>query len=341
MAYTEIDNPELYFQCKTYGFTTGAQSITFDNTETSMQPDMVWIKSTSNSGYNHVLNDSTRGVTKFLRPNLTSQEATITDALTSFDSNGFTLGADGTNGEHNDHNQSQSYIAWAWKKNSGLFDIVTYTGNATNRAISHSLSAIPTMIWIKNRDSSGGSGEHWLVYHASLNNTHGLLLNQNALKSDDATYFQDTTPTSSVFSIGTSDRANKNSEGNVAFLFADKQGFQKTGFYTGGATSFRFIYTGFKPAYVLIKGAVSGSGDAQQNWEIHDNKRQGFNGGQNLLSSSTNASQSTNDRIHFMSNGFKINVNSDGVNDQGSTYVYYAVASSPFTNSSGVPTNAY
>ena len=112
-------------------------------------------------------------------------------------------------------------------------------------------------------------------------------------------------------------------------------------FYTGGATSFRFIYTGFKPAYVLIKGAVSGSGDAQQNWEIHDNKRQGFNGGQNLLSSSTNASQSTNDRIHFMSNGFKINVNSDGVNDQGSTYVYYAVASSPFTNSSGVPTNAY
>jgi len=339
-AYTTIDNPELYFQCKTYGFTTGAQSITFDNTDTSMQPDMVWIKSRSNTGYNHYLVDSVRGVTKALRPNIAGNEDTHSDAVTAFNSNGFTLGGDGTNGEVNDHNQSQNYIAWCWKESATAgFDIVGYTGNGTDDTdISHNLSAVPKVIIVKNRPSDSA----WPVYHGantSAPETDYLVLNTTAATADAADRWSDEAPTSSVFTLGDADEVNTNTETHIAYLFAEKQGFSKFGSYTGnGNADGAFVYTGFKPAYVLIKRK-----DSTGDWYIFDNKLIP----QNIITQylTANKNEAVKDDIavyyrDFLSNGFKARGTGNETNADGGTYVYMAFAEAPFVNSNGVPGTA-
>jgi len=338
MAYTTIDNPELYFQCKIYGFTTGAQSITFDNTDTSMQPDMVWIKSRSNSGYNHVLNDSVRGVTKFLRPNLSGAEATITDALTSFDSNGFTLGADGTNGEHNDHNQSQNYIAWCWKESATAgFDIVTYTGDGANRTISHSLSAVPKFFMIKDR----GHTHSWRGYHASLGADKNISWEMTAAEQTGSNYWQDTAPTSSVFSLGNQNETNQSSHTFVNYLWSEKQGFSKFGKYTGNNNADGpFIYTGFRPAYIMMKSSSTG-GSATYSWSIFDTKRSSYNIQRSQLEANTGDAEDTGETadVDILSNGFKPRYSPNDTNGNN-TYIYMAFAEQPFVNSKGVPANA-
>jgi len=335
-VYTQIDNPELYFQCKTYGFTTGAQSITFDNTDTSMQPDMVWIKSRSNAGYNHVLNDSTRGVTKFLRPNLTSIEATITDALTSFDSNGFTLGADGTNGEHNDHNQSQNYIAWCWKESADAgFDIVTYTGDGSNRTISHSLNSPPKFYMIKDR----GHTHNWRGFHASLGADKNISWEINAGEQTGSNYWQDTAPTSSVFSLGNQNETNQSSHTFVNYLWSEKQGFSKVGKFIGsGNVDGTFVPLTFRPSWVMIKRS-----NASVNWYIFDNKRDPFNVMSKELNSNNNEAEATelgSNPIDFLSNGFKLRVADSFINGTGDPYIFMAFAEAPLVNSNGVPGNA-
>ena len=341
MAYTTIDNPELYFQCKTYGFTTGAQSITFDNTDTSMQPNMAWIKSRSNSGYNHVIHDSVRGVTKVIRPNLDNDEDTYSDSLTSFDSNGFTLGGDGSNGEVNDHNQSQNYIAWCWKESATAgFDIVSYTGNGSNRTISHSLSAKPAMIFVKQRSAD----RDWWVYNKNLHGTDGatgvLYLSTNdAAGTSATTSWNSTAPTTSVFSLGTTVGVNKASQTYIAYLFAEKQGFSKIGTYTGFADADGpYIHLGFKPAWFMTKKS-----NGAKDWNIFDNKRSDSGGGnandQYLEANNTAAEQSGQD-VDFLSNGVKIRSTSSEVSGDANNFIYMAFAESPFCNSNGVPNNA-
>ena len=342
MAYTTIDNPELYFQCKIYGFTTGAQSITFDNTDTSMQPDMVWIKSRSNAGYNHVIHDSVRGVTKVIRPNLNNDEDTYSDSLTSFDSNGFGLGGDGTNGEVNDHNQSQNYIAWCWKEASEIFDIVSYTGNGSNRTISHSLSAKPAMIFVKQRSAD----RDWWVYNKNLHGTDGatgvLYLSDNLAAGTSATTsWNSTAPTTSVFSLGTTVGVNADSGTYIAYLFAEKQGFSKFGTYEGNNTADGpFIYTGFRPAYIMMKSTSTG-GSATYSWSIFDNKRSSYNIQRSQLEANTGDAEDTGDTadIDILSNGFKPRYSPNDTNGNN-TYIYMAFAEQPFVNSKGVPANA-
>ena len=181
MAYTTIDNPELYFQTKLYTGTGGSQSLTFDGSE-DMQPDFVWVKDRGRSGYNHVLNDSVRGVTKYVRSNLTNGESTISDAITSFDSDGFTLGSDSSNGEHNV--SSQTYVAWCWKESpTAGFDILTFTGNASgNQTISHNLSAVPKWWNIKRLDQAS----NWCTYHVGLGGAdHNVFLNTTSSNQTD------------------------------------------------------------------------------------------------------------------------------------------------------------
>ena len=339
MSFTNgLDNPELYFQVKIYTGTGGSQSLTFDGSE-DMQPDWIWVKDRGRSGYNHVLNDSVRGVTKYIRSNLTNAEATISDAITSFDSDGFTLGSDSSNGEHNV--SSQTYVAWCWKESpTAGFDIVSYTGNNTVRTISHNLSAVPKWMIFKERDGTG----NWIIYHGantSAPETDLLILNSNGATIDDASAWNDTAPTSSVFTLGDGDGGGDNNQNGlsmISYIFAEKQGYSKFGSYIGnGNDDGPFIYTGFRPAWVMIKGSTNTG-----SWRINDNKREPFNVMDTLLFPETNDADTTNSgySIDFLSNGFKIRGTNASANASGISYIYMAFAESPFVNSKGIPTNA-
>jgi len=334
MAYTTIDNPELFFQIKLYTGNGSTQSITLDGDE-NMQPDFVWVKDRGRSGYNHILNDSVRGATKYVRSNLTNDEDTYTNAITSFDSNGFTLGADSSNGEHNV--SSQSYVAWCWKESpTAGFDILTFTGNASgNQTISHNLSAVPKWWNIKRLDQAS----NWCTYHVGLGGAdHNLFLNTTSASQTDTGIWNNTLPTSSVFSVGNNIDANGNGASHIYYGWAEKQGYSKFGSYTGnGNADGTFIYTGFRPAWIIIKRSSSSG----SNWHMHDTKRDPFNiVSADLYADANNAEDDSTDRLDIVSNGIKIRNSNGAYNTSGATYIYAAFAESPFVNSNGVPTNA-
>ena len=330
MAYTSIDDPELYFQVKTYtgdGGTT--QALTLGGSE-NMQPDLVWVKMRS-EGQSHILVDSVRGANKYLGSNHDGGEGTDINSVTAFGSNGFTVGNDNAVNK-----SSGTYVAWNWKESATAgFDILTYTGNDTNRTISHSLSAVPHWILIK----ATSRADSWRVYHhknTSAPATDYLVLNVADATSDSASEFQDTVPTSSVFTLGTSGNVNRNSETFVAYLWSEKKGFSKFGSFVGNAnTDGPFVYTGFRPAWVLIKNSSANG----ENWNLFDNKRNGFNGSGEALRPNTNEVEYDRN-VDFLANGFKVRDSSGEVSGSGNTLVYMAFAESPLVNSNGVPTNA-
>jgi hypothetical protein len=331
-VYTQIDNPELYFQVKLWEGEASSQgdgtttAITFDGDE-DMQPDMIWIKDRDASSW-HDLTDSVRGVTKSIYPSQADAEDTVATAVTAIGSNGFTVGS---NDQVN--NGGNSFVAWCWKESATAgFDIVSYTGNGSARTISHSLSAVPKFIMVKNRESS----ENWRCYHVSNGNTHEIYLDLNNAKVDTDTAWNDTTPTSSVFSVGTNHGVNKDTEGLIAYLFAEKQGYSKFGSYTGnGNADGPFIYTGFRPAFIMYKNTARAI-----SWLIHDNKRLGYNVNNDEQHPDTTAADGTDDRADILSNGFKIREDSALMNTDGETVIYAAFAEAPLVNSNGVPCNA-
>ena len=365
MAYTTIDNPELYFQVKIYtGDGNDDRALTFDGEE-NMQPDMCWFKE-RNSTSSHAVYDAVRGVNKDLRPDTTAAEATDAelDALESFDSNGFTISDDGKLNQ----SASQTYVAWCWKANgSGSinsagsintiktsanttsgFSITSYTGNNSNdQTVGHSLSAVPHLMIIKNRDDTNG----WIVYHhknTSAPETDYLGLNGTGATTDDDGIFDDTAPTSTLFTIGDESDVGAGTGGNtekiIAYLWSEKQGFSRFGSYTGnGDANGTFVYTGLRAAWVMIK-ETSASGD---DWYIFDNKRDGFNGilntsgNRNLRANQNQAETGTDEnRIDILSNGFKVRDGGGQINGDGVTYIYTTFAEQPFVNSNGVPANA-
>ena len=333
MAYTTIDNPELYFQCKLYsgnGSTTNA--ITFDVTDTSMQPDMVWNKDRGAANWRNIT-DSVRGHSKELYPNATNAEGTNA-YVKSFDSNGFTIGSAGSDVNASGNN----YASWCWKESATAgFDIISYTGNGSVRNLSHSLSAVPEFILVKNREGTGG----WVTYHAGVASdaeTDYLMLNNNSAVGDYADYWNDTAPTSSVITLGT-DSNTPNGSGNdmIMYAFTSKQGFSKCGSYTGnGNADGATVWCGMTPAFVLIKSTASGV------WRLWDNKRDSIN--PNTANFQTNAADAEYDHssvsIDFLSEGFKLRATDSSFNGSGVKYIFYAVAEAPFVNSKGVPCNA-
>ncbi len=334
MAYTTIDDPEAYFQVKTYtGNGSDDHAITFDGT-TNMSPNMVWIKDRERSGYNHCLIDSVRGVTKVIRPNLSNVEATISDALKSFDSDGFTLDDDAGNGEMNIN--TETYVAWCWKESvTAGFDIVSYTGNGSNRTISHSLSEEPHWMLFKSRSDAYS----WVSYTKTYGNNSVLALNSTGANDSGvgSSYFNSTNPTSSVFSLGTAANMNGSSKTFIAYLFAPKQGFSKfSRYYGNGNASGTTVFCGFTPAFVLIKSTASGV------WRMWDNKRDRLN--PNTANFQASASDAEYDdasvSIDFLSSGFKLRATDSSFNGNGTAYVYAAFAEAPFVNSNGVPCNA-
>ena len=342
MAYSSITKPGDYFNTVLYTGNTSGQSIT----GVGFQPDFLWIKSRSAS-YQHSLRDAARGSTKTIRSNGTNSEATQSDSVTSFDSDGFTLGAD-SNSFVNEN--SATYASWNWKggTTSGLsggnitpsaysydatsgFGVYKYTGNGSaDQTIPHGLGAIPQLIFYKRLDSS----TNWVVQSNLLGNRVQLVLNGTDAENTDSRLSDSDNWTSTFFKVGSYGDMNNNGSDHVAYVFCNVKGYCKVGTYTGnGNADGPFIYTGFRPAWILLKQtSTSGAG-----WRIHDIKR-GISGNpeDETLYANSSSSESTGRNVDFLSNGFKLRTDSGDGNSSGATYIYMAFAENPFVaNNSG------
>jgi len=301
------------------------------------QPDLTWIKN-RDAADNHMLFDAVRGVTKYLSSNLINAEATDAQSLSSFNSNGFSVGnnvAVNTNAE--------DYVAWNWKGNgAGVsntdgsitstvsanqdagFSIVTYTGNSTSGAtVGHGLGVAPSVVMVKNTSATG----HWVTYHKDNGAAYVLIFTTDSLYGPNPTWFNSTEPTSSVFTLGSGTGTNWSGVDTVAYCFAEVEGFSSFGSYTGNgsATDGPFIYTGFRPAFVLYKRT-----DASSSWILLDSSRNTYNvADKYLLPDSANAEASFT-LIDMVSNGFKIRTSDGSTNQNTGTYIYMAFAENPF-----------
>ena len=341
MAYTTIDNPELYFQTQLYNGSNSGQSITFDGSE-NMQPDWVWIKSRNGNSRDHCLYDSVRGVNKRIESNNNNSEDTTSDQLTSFDSNGFSVGV----GEADINSGGRTFASWNWfagtsftndASSTGVgtidstgsinttagFSIISYTGTGSAGSIAHGLGVKPD--WILSKLRSGGD---WNVYHDSFAAQERIKLNSTGAKNTNTSIYA-SLPTSSVVNVGTGGDINTSGNSHIFYCFASKKGYSKFSSYIGnGNDDGTFVYTGFKPAMVIYKKS-SGT----ENWFIHDNKRQGFNPENELLFPDLSNAEGTANRIDLLSNGFKATTSDGGINGSGATYIYAAFAESSFVTS--------
>ena len=339
MAYATINKPSEYFNTVLYTGNNSTQSIT----GVGFQPDFSWIK-WRNAGFSNLLFDVRRGATYFIKSNSTDAEASNVNFITSFDSDGFSLGNDSAiNGSGN------TYASWNWlgggtgvsntdgsitstvsASTTSGFSIVSYTGTGSNATVGHGLGVPPSLIITKSLVAT----QEWCVYHKSLGATKYLFLNETSAEQTGSVYWQDTAPTSSEFSVGTSGPTNSTSA-MIAYCFAEKKGFSKFGSYTGnGNADGTFVYTGFKPAFVLIKRSAS----TAAGWCIFDNKRDGYNPNKLLLANNTNVESSPN--FDIVSNGFKTRTADGEWNGSGSTYIYMAFAENPLVGTNNIPATA-
>ena len=334
MAYTTIKNPGLYFNTKLYTGNGSTQTIT----GVGFQPDFMWIKERSGTS-SHALINAVSGINKKLMSNSTDVESTETNYITAVSNDGFSVG------QNNGINQSGiTNVAWNWKAGTGQgssntdgsinttytsvnttagFSISKYVGTGSNATVGHGLGVAPKVVITKNLDTA----DNWTVYHESLGNTKGAFLNLTNTPGTSSAYWNNTTPTSSVFSVGTEVPMNKSGDNIIAYCFAEKQGYSKFGSYVGtnsGANG-PFIYTGFKPAFILIKNTTSSA-----DWHIRDNKRDTYNASTHFLKpNSSDAEVTSGEAIDILSNGFKIKANGLKVQDSGNTYIYMAFAAAP------------
>jgi len=333
MAYTTIKKPSDYFNTVLYTGNGSTQSIT----GVGFQPDWVWFKNRDLTDAPTTY-DAVRGATKRLQTSSTGAESTKTNGLTAFNSDGYTAGsasAINANGSN--------IVAWNWLANNTTasntdgsitstvsanttsgFSIVKWTGTGSNPStVGHGLNAVPKMI-ISKRIS--GDLASWHTYHASIGNAYDIYLNGTNAKASDTTW-NSTTPTSSVFTVN---GANVNVSGApyIAYCFADVTGYSKFGSYTGnGNADGTFVYTGFKPAFYIIKRT-----DTTGAWIIKDNKRPGYNVNGSYLVANDSVAESTgsgNVASDELSNGFKIRGTSTALNASGGTYIYMAFAAEP------------
>jgi hypothetical protein len=335
----------------TIGATTATQAGKFFNpvlytgngtarsiTGVGFQPDFTWIKLRDTNSSNGLF-DAVRGATKRLVSDTTAAEDTIS-GVTSFDSDGFSLGTS--------YNGSPFlYVAWNWKANgagstntSGSitstvsanttsgFSVVTYAGNSVASTIGHGLGVAPSMIIVKNRTTSSPGA--WTVYHASLGNTSLMFMNTTDAVYTGNTAWNSTSPTSSVFSVGSGTLSVNNTGNNfVAYCFAEVAGYSKFGSYTGnGSTDGPFVFTGMRPAYIMVKRTDTGG--TNMNWIIWDTTRNTTNVVGEELYANLNDAGTTYTDLDILSNGFKFRNSTTWYNASGGTYIYMAFASSPF-----------
>ena len=349
MAYTTINKSSDHFNTVQWTGNASTNAIT----GVGFRPDWIWGKSHT-SGYSHQLYDVVRGATYSLKTNGYTAQETLSTGLTSFDSDGFTLGSN-TNINASGH----TVTGWNWKAGNAQgssntdgsinttytsanttsgFSISTYTGTGSAGTIGHGLGAKPAMIIAKRLT---GSAEAWVVYHQSLDASAPqdkyLHLNSTDAVGDSAGMWNDTAPTTSVFSVGSTGVSNGSGGTFVAYCFAEKQGFSKFGKYTAnGNANGAFVYTGFKPGFIMIKSATTA-----MYWHIFDDKRQGFNPNNYRLNpNATDQETTTAGVIDILSNGFKIRTDQQQFGTNGATYIYMAFAEAPLVGSNNIPATA-
>lgn len=310
-----IVKPSLYMDVNTRTGTGAAFSVTGK----LFQPDLVWSKGRSGAT-DHAIYDAVRTATKDLGSNLATDETTQVQGLTAFNSDGF---SGGTLAKIN--TSAATYVDWMWKKGvTPGIDVVSYTGNGANRTIAHTLGVVPSMMIVKSR-TTAGADTGWAVYHSALANTEYLKLETTAAKATGATYWNSTTPTSSVFSLGTSADTNTNLDTYINYLFAEVAGFSKFGSYTGnGSTDGPFVWCGFRPRFLLIKSST-----AVDAWLIYDSARDTYNVMPDTLVPNTTAAEAAISGIDFLSNGFKLRTITTTPN-AAQTYIFAAFAEAPF-----------
>tara|TARA_R110002012_G_scaffold75326_1_gene190401 strand:+ start:1799 stop:2863 length:1065 start_codon:yes stop_codon:yes gene_type:complete len=346
--YTAVDDASANFQTKLYSGTGSALSVTFDG-NSNLQPDFIWFKNrgTTNS---HGLQDVVRGfnTTGIQSTNGGDADPAFSSSLgyvSAANSNGFTVQAGNCANA-----SSNNYVSWNWKAANGTasnsngsitstisanttagFSIVSWTGNGSGATVGHGLGAVPKIIIIKDRSVS----DNWNVYTASTGNNSHLHLNLQNAASGSSSYWNTTSPTSSVFSLGSTDAVNKSGSNFIAYCFSDVRGFSKVGSYVGnGNADGAYINLGFKPAWIMTKRSNN-----SENWYIIDNKRSPFNPPLDALMPNLNYAADTNatGRIQdFLSNGFKLRTSDTAVNGSGDTYIYLAFAENPLVTSTGV-----
>jgi hypothetical protein len=352
MAYTTIDDPSQYFT--TVLSTSTGSALTID---TGFKPDWLWTKA-RNFARSYELHDTTRGDNKRIKSDATTAEESYSNYL-AFTSTGATFGTNHNLGYHTEG--ATTGVSWAWKANGGTtssnndgsytstvqanttagFSIVKY-GDAssfsasTPATVGHGLGKAPKWIIIKNLDGT----RSWGVHHAGLTSAGKIIyLDLTNAEADSSGFMNSTAPSSTVFTVNTLNVANGNNLEYIAYCFAEIQGYSKFGSYTGnGNADGPFIYTGFKPAWLMFKKTSGTDG-----WGIFDNKRNTQTGNPRdiyLQPNNNNADSSESDSVDFLSNGFKWRISSGFRNESGQTYIYMAFAEHPFVSSEGVPITA-
>ena len=341
MAYSVIDKSSSFMNPVLYTGNATARSIT----GVGFQPDLLWIKDRTNAN-SHMLADAVRGATKYLVVDGTYAESTDSNRISAFDSDGFSIGT------NNNVNQSLADdVAWNWKAGttSGIdttgatitptgysfnatskMSIIKYTGNDTsNAAVPHGLGVVPNCIIVK--DLSGT--EHWAVVTTSM--TAGKMMYLNLDNAEETSQFGSTANTSVLFHLGTNAMVNSSTKNYIAYCFADVDGYSKFSSYEGNNNADgTFIYTGFKPAFLVVKRT-----DSANNWTMYDNKRSdGFNANTDTLIANDSAAEltsTTNDVCDFLSNGVKMRCSNNGSNGSSASYIYMAFGQ-PIISNGGV-----
>jgi hypothetical protein len=332
------DPPTDYFDTILY---TGDGSSSREIDGLSFQPDWIWFKQRSGSADNHRLHDVVRGNTKHLSSDEGYAEGTESNTLLSFDNDGFTIGNAGQINEN-----SQTFVAWNWKAGGSAssnsngsitssvsvsqesgFSVVGYTGTGSNGTVGHGLGVVPQLIIIKCRTLDSTD---WVVYHEDIGNAKALHLNSNGTGTSGSGFFNNTSPTSTVFSISTDNRVNQSaSDTYIAYCFANVDGYQKIGSFKGnGNDDGPLINVGFRPAWVMVKRT-----DSTNNWFIFDSVRAPSNRNDAafaFLRANLSNAEASNVKFEFNSTAFKPRDASAGFNADGGTYVYLAFAEQPF-----------
>jgi len=373
-AYTTIDDPSAHFQSVLYEGTTSTRKTVTNTGNSDLQAGLFWFKN-RDAAVPHVIADTNRGAnnadggyTIVSNPNSTATEIAEAKGIMTITSNGFTV-EEMTSAAGNVN--TNSMVCWQWKgsgqgtgvgtdvaesgNNPGFkrqtnatagFSIILYTGTGAVGTIAHGLNSAPKFMMIK----SGPTTDNWAVYYGDP--TDYLVLNTVTAGVDSAAWWNDTAPTSSVFTVGTDHSVNENAKGYIAYVWAEVQGYSKFGTYKGtgsgtadGTFDGPFVYTGFKPAWLMCKRTSYSAGDG---WTMYDNTRPSRGGVttgnyiSNKFGADSTAAESGDvyDAVDFLSNGFKLRTGRGGTNANGSTYTYYAFAENPFVTSTAIPTTA-
>jgi len=349
---TTITDGSAYFHTQLYtGNGSSGLAVTNDANAGDFKPDL-WYLAPRSNGDNHVFIDSVRGVTQRLKTNSNDAEDTDSPAQITFETDGFDL--DTT--DVNFNGSGRTYVAWQWKTTGGSsstnetgditstvsanttagFSVLTYSGNGSdNQEIGHGIGIAPKMIITKRRNSSGSN---WTTYHDAVGINKVFYFNSTAASSSNTEQYR-ATPTSSVYTVGVGGDINASGGTYVAYVFAEVPGYSSIGSYTGnGSADGPFVYTGFRPAWLLVKRVVGGTG----NWDIFDNKRDPFNVVDAVLDADNNTAETTYSTIKFdfLSNGFKVRGTQSNINNSGDTYIYMAFAENPFGGDDAAPATA-